>query len=236
MKRRFVLAALIASCAVAAQAADKPKYNSYPRGAKPKAAAPAPEPLGDVVRVEITTELGVIPLDLDNNRAPITVANFVRYTDLKKFDGTVFYRSMHLPWGTPPNGLIQGGLQSNPLKVLKPIPHEPTSQTGVLHKAGAISMARGAPGTAMADFSILLSDLEGLDADPANADPERQAGFAAFGHVVGDGMAVVRKIWDAPRSATKGVGPMKGEMIEVPVKILTVRRVAMPAGSEGASN
>ena len=85
-------------------------------------------------------------------------------------------------------------------------------------------MARNAPGTATADFSILLSDLEGFDADPTSTNPELQAGYAAFGHVT-SGMDVVRKIYDSPLSPTKGLGPMKGQMLDPPIKVLTVRRV-----------
>ena len=107
MDRRFALAALAclsvlaALPAVPAHAAGKPRYTSYPKGATPRAPAPVPrpEPLGDTVRVEITTEYGVIPLDLDHKRAPVTVGNFVRYVDLTRFDGIVFYRAMRLPWG-----------------------------------------------------------------------------------------------------------------------------------------
>ena len=152
----------------------------------------------------------------------------MRYVDLRRFDGITFYRSMKLAWGPQPNGLIQAGLQGNPLKVMKPIAHEPTSTTGILHKAGAISMARYAPGTATADFSILLSDMPSLDADPKSPDPEAQAGYAAFGRVV-SGMDVARKIWDSPLSPTTGEGAMKGQMLAPPVKVLTVRRVALPA-------
>ena len=66
-------------------------------------------------------------------------------------------------------------------------------------------------------------------ADPAATnDPELIAGFAAFGHVL-DGMDVVRRIWDMPRSATRGTGVLRGEMLESPVRIISVRRVAMPA-------
>ncbi len=180
--------------------------------------------MGDTVNVTIVTSLGTIELELDHKHAPLTTENFVRYADQHRFDGAVFYRVMRLKWGTQPNGLVQGGLQGNPAKVLKPIAHEPTSQTGLLHKPGAISMARNAPGTAMADFSILLSELEGLDANPKATDPELQAGFAVFGHVTA-GMDVVRKIYDVPLSETKGQGVMRGQMIEAPVNIITVRRV-----------
>lgn len=139
-----------------------------------------------------------------------------------------FYRAMRLKWGEQPNGLIQAGLRGDPRALLKPIAHEPTSQTGIRHTAGAISMARFAPGTATADFSIMLSDMAGLDADPAAADAESRAGYAAFGHVV-SGMDVVRKIWDAPLSPSAGEGVLKGQMLVPPVKVFTVRRVPVPA-------
>ena len=222
MYRRFALIAIPLLFAL-------PAYAAAPKAKpKPRAAAPAPPPpLGDSVRVAMVTELGTIELELDHKHAPVTVANFVRYIDLKRFDGIAFYRSMKLTWGQQPNGLIQAGLQGNPLKVMKPIAHEPTSATGILHKAGAISMARNAPGTATADWSILLSDLTSLDADPTSPDPEAQAGYAAFGHVV-SGMDVARKIWDSPLSPMAGEGALNGQMLAPPVKILTVRRVALP--------
>jgi peptidyl-prolyl cis-trans isomerase A (cyclophilin A) len=197
------------------------------------AVPPSPAPMADTVRVTMTTELGSFDVEVDAKHAPITSANFLRYVDQRRFDGIVFYRSMHLSWGTPPNGLIQTGVQGNPKRVLRPIAHEPTSTTGISHKAGTLSMARYAPGTATGDFSILLSDMEGLDADPRSADPELAAGYAAFGHVV-SGMDVVRRIWDAPRSETKGDGVMRGQMIERPVRVLTVRRVPMPPASNAA--
>jgi peptidyl-prolyl cis-trans isomerase A (cyclophilin A) len=71
---------------------------------------------------------------------------------------------------------------------------------------------------------ILLSDLPSLDADPAATDSEARAGFAAFGHVV-SGMDVAQRILDAPVSPTRGEGPLKGQMLEPPVRILTVRRL-----------
>jgi peptidyl-prolyl cis-trans isomerase A (cyclophilin A) len=176
----------------------------------------------EAVRVRLTTEVGAIVVELDP-RAPVTTANFLRYVDGRRFDGIVFYRAMKLEWGTPPNGLIQTGTQGDPKRVLKPIAHEPTDQTGVLHKAGTLSMARYAPGTATGDFSILLSDLPNLDADPKATDPEARAGYAAFGRVV-EGMDVVRRIFDSPVSATKGEGAMRGQMLEPTIRLLTARR------------
>ncbi len=187
---------------------------------------PAPMALPDTVRVTITTTLGAITLDLDHRHAPITVENFVAYADQKRLDGTVFYRVMRLPWGDGPNGLIQGGARGDPRRILKPIAHEPTTQTGILHTAGTISMARYAPGTATGDFSILVSDQPGFNADP-NASGDKD-GYAAFGHVV-DGMDVVMKIYATPLSPTLGEGFLKGQMIAAPIKIISVRRIPMPA-------
>ncbi|WP_088309096.1 peptidylprolyl isomerase [Novosphingobium sp. B 225] len=218
MNRRFALFALPALALLVAAA---PPKKAAPR---PAAKPPAAAPLGDVVKVAMVTALGTIELELDHKHAPITVENFVRYVDTRRFDGMNFYRVMRLPWGTPPNGIIQTGLSGDPRKVFKPIAHEPTSVTGILHKAGTLSMARNAPGTATSDFSILLSDLEGFDADPKSTNPELQAGYAAFGRVSA-GMDVVRKIYDAPLSPTKGLGILKGQMLDPPIKVLTVRRI-----------
>jgi len=180
--------------------------------------------------VVIETELGAIVVALETERAPVTAANFLRYADEERFDGIVFYRVMKLDWGEQPNGLVQAGTQWDPERILPPIAHEPTNVTGVRHVAGAISMARGEPGTANGDWSITLSELTGLDADPRAEDPELRAGYAAFGRVV-EGMDVVRAIFAAPLDPEKGEGWMKGEMIADPVKVLRVRRVDA-SGSE----
>lgn len=215
MTRRFALlaAAPLFLFSAAAGAQDQPAAPQEP-------SKPAPQ----MVDVVIQTELGNIKLALESERAPATTANFLRYADQKRLDGTVFYRAMHLAWGDQPNGLIQGGTQMNPKRILKPVEHEPTSQTGVLHKAGTISMARYTPGTATGDFSILLSDMPGLDADTHSLNPDLVAGFAAFGHVV-EGMDVVQAIWNSPVDPEKGDGALKGQMIMKPVKIISVRRV-----------
>lgn len=190
-------------------------------------AAPPPTAAPEV-QVAVTTSAGTITLALDAAHAPLTTANFLRYVEQKRFDGTSFYRSMHLDWGTPPNGLIQGGTQNDPKRILKPVAHEPTSRTGILHKRGTISMARFAPGTATGDFSIMVSDQPGLDAKPDAPDADTKAGFAAFGQVVA-GMEVVDSIWAMPRSATKGQGVMKGQMLEPTVRIISMRRVPAAA-------
>ncbi|MEP6784366.1 MAG: peptidylprolyl isomerase [Sphingomonadales bacterium] len=214
MKTRFLLAVL---CALAVS----PATVAAPK----RPAAVAPVPLPDVVHVALTTEVGTIVIDLDHKNAPLTTENFMRYVDQKRLDGIVFYRVMRLAWGTQPNGLIQAGARGDPRRVLKPVAHEPTSQTGILHKAGTISMARLAPGTATADFSILMADMPGLDAGANPADP---AGYAAFGHVV-EGMDVVRKIFDLPLDPVKGEGFMKGQFLAKELKIVSARRVKIVA-------
>lgn len=193
--------------------------------AQPAPAVPTAQP-GERVYVSLVTSDGTITLALDKTRAPLTTANFLKYVDSRGYDGAAFYRAMHLDWGGGPNGLLQGGIR-DASKLLPPVAHEPTSKTGILHKAGTISMARFAPGTARADFTIMIADMPSLDADPAGATDDARAGFAAFGQVVG-GMDVVHKIWDRPRSPTAGEGAMKGQMLAPEVKILSARRVAAP--------
>jgi peptidyl-prolyl cis-trans isomerase A (cyclophilin A) len=190
----------------------------------PTAPVVAPDRAG-LVRVTLTTTMGPIALDLDAHHAPLTTANFLRYVDQKRFDGINFYRTMRLSWGTPekPEGLIQAGTRGDPKRTLKPVAHESTSVTGLLHKAGAISMARFAPGTATGDFSILVSDLTSLDAHPDAPGPGDNAGYAVFGYVV-EGMNVVRQIHAAPVSPTAGEGALKGQMLAPPIKIISARR------------
>lgn len=194
-------------------------------GAGALAASPALAATG-LVHVKLTTPVGAITLALNQGKAPITVANFLRYTDTKRYDGATFYRASRPKGYTADDyGSIQGGLQNDPAKVMKPIGHEPTTRTGLSHTDGAISMGRFAPGSATSDFFICIGDNTYLDANPkAKGD---NLGFAAFGYVV-EGMDVVRKILVKPRDPNAGVGVMKGEMLKPPVKILSARRTTAP--------
>lgn len=180
----------------------------------------------ETTAVVLETTMGDIVIALETQRAPITAANFLRYVEEDRFDGAVFYRAMRLDWGEQPNGLIQGGAQNHPDRILDPIAHEPTSETGVLHTRGALSMAMGEPGTANGDFSILLQEQTSMNADPDNEDPYRQHGFAAFGHVV-EGMEVVEAIHAAPIDPELGEGWMRGEMLAEPVVITEARVVGV---------
>lgn len=195
----------------------------------PLSAQETPEnaPEGDspeTTLVVLETTMGDITVALETERAPITAGNFLRYADEDRFDGTVFYRAMHLDWGEPPNGLLQGGTQNNPERILDGIAHEPTNETGLSHTDGALSMARLDPGTATGDFSIMIKDQKGLDAQPDSEDPNLKAGYAVFGYVV-DGMDVVHAIHASPRDPELGEGWMKGQMLAEPVTIVDVRRV-----------
>jgi len=179
-----------------------------------------------VVQVAVKTAKGVISIDLYAAKAPVTVKNFLRYADARLFDRSSFYRVSHAP-NAPDHGLVEGGLRGDPKKVFKPIAHESTVKTGLTHKDGTVSMARRGPGTAAADFFIVVGDQPGFDADPTGQGSGGHGdkdGFAAFGQVTG-GMDVVLAIFEQKVSATAGAGAMKGEMLSPPVPILTVRRV-----------
>ena len=202
-------------------AADTSAVPSPPAPSEAPLPPPAPKPA--TVRVALSTAQGLILLDLEKVRAPVTTANFLRYVDQKRLDGAVFYRAMKSS-DDGAYGLIQGGVRGDPKMVLPPVAHEPTTKTGLSHTEGAISMARLAPGSARAEFFIIVGGLTALDANPTQ--PGDNAGYAVFGHVA-DGMDVVKKILLVPVSAG-GSGPMKGQMIAAPVRILTARRVKSP--------
>ena len=208
MLRRFAMLALIWSCFGVAAA----------QTATPAVPVPAPTAAPVTVNVVITTSEGPITVALEKTRAPKTTANFLRYVDAKRFDGITIYRAMKLGDGL---GLIQGGAQNDPKRLFPPVAHEPTTQTGLSNKDGAIAMARDAPGTATADFFIAVGDISTLDAQPGQ--PGDNLGYAAFGHVIA-GMDLVRRILEAPTSPTTGPPRMVGQMLAPPIKILTVRR------------
>lgn len=193
---------------------------SLPLSAQEAAPPPSPPVEPATVKVVMTTELGPITIALETARAPVTAGYILKHVDEKRLDGAAFYRAYKI---TPDGsiGLVQAGIQDG-RKLLPPVAHEPTTTTGLTHDEGAVSLARAAPGTAQAQFFFILGNLKALDANPAG--PGDNLGFAVFGRVT-DGMDVVRKILNVPISATKGEGVMKGQMIETPVKIISVNRL-----------
>lgn len=172
-------------------------------------------------RVALETGAGRIVVELFVDKAPITAKNFLRYVDARRLDGIVFYRTVKV---ADHFGFVQFGVQNAPARMFPPIKHEPTSQTGVKHLDGTLSVPRLAPGTGRGEFTISVGDQPSFDADPAR--PGDNLGYAAFGRVV-EGMDVLLKIFDAPTSPTKTLqGSFKGEVPEAAVKIVTARRVA----------
>jgi peptidyl-prolyl cis-trans isomerase A (cyclophilin A) len=173
-------------------------------------------------RVAVQTGKGLIVLELEAAKAPITVANFLRYVRTGRYDGASFYRASRAP-GAPTVGIIEGGLQNDPAKLLPPIAHESTTVTGLAHVDGTISMARDAPGTATADFFICCGEASYLDARPAAAGDN--AGYAAFGTVI-EGLDVARVILALPTPG-KALNPaMQGQMLDPPIPIVSMKRTA----------
>jgi peptidyl-prolyl cis-trans isomerase A (cyclophilin A) len=166
--------------------------------------------------------MGDVRIALETERAPITAQNFLTYVDAGRLDGASFYRAIRSSDGS--EGLVQGGLQNDNRRSFPPIAHESTVDTGLSHVDGAVSMARQKPGSARAEFFIIVGKQVTYDGVPNGGDP----GFAVFGRVV-SGMQVVRRIMRQPRSKEARSEAMKGEMLEKPVTILAAKRVpAMP--------
>ncbi|GIW45048.1 MAG: peptidyl-prolyl cis-trans isomerase [Candidatus Binatia bacterium] len=162
--------------------------------------------------VLMKTSLGDIKIELFDDKAPITVKNFLAYVNDGFYDGTIFHRVI-------PNFMIQGGgydkdLQQKPTKA--PIKNEATN--GLKNVVGTIAMARtGVIDSATSQFFINVKDnnfLDHRDQTPAGF------GYAVFGKVV-EGMDVVMKIAQVP---TQRVGVHEAVPKE-PVIIQSVRVV-----------
>jgi len=179
-------------------------------------------PSAALPRVVLETSAGPIVVEVETMKAPITAANFLRYVDEKRLDGTTFYRAMT---SQPGMGLVQGGTNNDPARTLPPIAHEPTTQTGLAHIDGAVSMARYDPGSATGDFFISVGATPSYDAGRSFSIDAH--GFAVFGRVV-EGMEVVRTILAAPTSPTEGEGFMRGQMLAPKIEIRTARRLTAP--------
>ena len=190
------------------------------QGQTPSGKAAAP------VRVRVQTELGDITVEVDQARAPVTAANFLKYVDAGHYDGGTWHRTVktdNQPESPVKIEVIQAGVNPDHAKSGFPaIALERTSVTGILHKDGAISMARGAPDSATSGWFICINDQPSLDFGGAR-NPDGQ-GFAAFGRVV-SGMDVVRKIQAAPSSSNRTSNP-EAQRLTPPIRILKVARIA----------
>jgi cyclophilin family peptidyl-prolyl cis-trans isomerase len=170
-----------------------------------------PEPANKTPRVVMETNLGTIVLELNEEKAPLTVQNFLQYVDARHYDGMIFHRVI-------PTFMIQGGgylpgLQEKATR--EPIRNE--SSNGLSNLRGTIAAARTSnPDSATAQFFINTVDNKTLDSVNAGG----KVGYAVFGKVVA-GMDVVDKI---SRVATGAAGGHN----DVPVQnvvIVSVRRV-----------
>jgi peptidyl-prolyl cis-trans isomerase A (cyclophilin A) len=178
------------------------------------------------VRVRVQTELGDLILELDPKRAPGTTNNFLRYVDAGHYDGGTFHRTVKMdnqPESPVKIEVIQAGVNPDRAKDGFPvIMLERTSMTGITHKDGVVSMARGAPNSATSGWFICINDQPSLDFRGAR-NPDGQ-GFAAFGRVV-SGMDVVRKIQQAPSSSDRKTNA-EAQRLTPPIKIIKVARIA----------
>jgi len=166
-------------------------------GPTPQIPTPASPQL---VMVVLETDKGAIEIEIDLARAPITAGNFLKYLDGGLYDGGRFTRTVRRDTENRldyPIQVIQATI--NPARRAEAFPAialERTNTTGILHKNGVISMARGnAADTATNQFFICIGDQPELDfGGKRNADGQ---GFAAFGRVI-IGMDVVEAIQRSP--------------------------------------
>ena len=140
---------------------------------------------GDNIMVEMTTSKGVITLELDAERAPVTVANFLEYVNSGHYDGTIFHRVI-------PGFVIQGGgMESGMREKTTQAPIENEADNGLKNLTGTICMARtNDPHSATSQFFINLKDNSFLD--HTEKTPSGW-GYAVFGRVT-SGMEVVEAI------------------------------------------
>ena len=159
--------------------------------------------------VLMSTSLGDIKIELDREKAPITVNNFLSYVDDKFYDGTIFHRVIS-------NFMIQGGgfdADMNQKTAKAPIKNE--AANGLKNDRGTIAMARtSVVDSATSQFFINVKDNEMLN------NGVRDFGYAVFGKVI-EGMEVVDKIKEVSTTSKSGHQNVPAES----VVIKTVRRV-----------
>jgi peptidyl-prolyl cis-trans isomerase B (cyclophilin B) len=171
--------------------------------------ASASEEKSDKVRFQ--TNYGDIVLELNSEKAPITVANFKKYVTNGHYDGTVFHRIIG-------NFMIQGGgFRPGLIKMETDKPIKNESNNGLSNEYGTIAMARQQdPHSATAQFYINVNNNSALD---YNSPMTRGWGYAVFGKVV-EGLDVVKEI---AKVSTKTVKWMKN----VPIKDVIIEKAEM---------
>ena len=144
--------------------------------------------------IKLTTNFGVITLELDAEKAPKTVENFIAYVEAGHYDNTIFHRVIK-------NFMIQGGgMDAGMNQKATRAPVENEAANGLKNKRGTIAMARtNDPHSATAQFFINVVDNDFLD---FRAPSGQGWGYCVFGQVT-EGMDVVDKI-RAVRTGNKG--------------------------------
>jgi peptidyl-prolyl cis-trans isomerase A (cyclophilin A) len=209
-------AAATATAAPAQTPAPSPADGAAAAAAKaqPKPAGPtSPATPAGSPQVQVVTSMGSFTLELNAERAPLTVAHFLKYVDQGQYSGTIFHRVIA-------NFVIQGGgfdgnnkLKAAPAKVVN------ESGNGLTNQRGTVGMARSQdPHGSDAQFYVNLYDNEALDPN------KTRWGYAVFGKVV-QGMEVVDRIGNV---ATGAHGPFKEDAPLKPVVIERIERVAGP--------
>ncbi|MFN4148346.1 MAG: peptidylprolyl isomerase [Rhodocyclaceae bacterium] len=159
--------------------------------------------------IKLTTSLGTITLELDAEKAPKTVANFIDYVKAGHYDGTIFHRVID-------GFMIQGGGFTSGMKQ-KPTraPIENEAANGLKNLRGTIAMARTSdPHSATAQFFINVADNDFLD---FRAPSGNGWGYCVFGKVV-EGMDVVDKI-KSVRTGNRGFHQ------DVPIEDIVIEKV-----------
>jgi peptidyl-prolyl cis-trans isomerase B (cyclophilin B) len=156
------------------------------------------------MKVQISTTMGNITLELDRGKAPKTVENFLAYIESGHYEGTIFHRVIE-------DFMIQGGGLDAEMKTkstLDPIENE--ADNGLSNREGTISMARTVePHSASAQFFINTTDNPFLDHRNKTDDGW---GYCVFGKVV-DGMDVVEKIEESPTTRRAGYQDVPEEAV-----------------------
>jgi peptidyl-prolyl cis-trans isomerase A (cyclophilin A) len=215
MKQLLLIVGWIAAaCPVLSFAAEAPPAAAATATATPKAATPAaPATSAAAPQVQVVTSMGNFTLELNAERAPLTVAHFLKYVDQGHYSGTTFHRVVA-------NFVIQGGgFDSNSKPVAAPTKVVNESGNGLTNQRGTVGMARSQePHGGDAQFYVNLYDNEALDPN------KTRWGYAVFGKVI-QGMDVVDRIGNV---ATGSRGAFKEDAPLKPVVIERIERVASP--------
>jgi peptidyl-prolyl cis-trans isomerase A (cyclophilin A) len=171
-------------------------------------------------QVKVTTSMGEFVIEVRNDRAPITAANFLRYVREGFYTNTIFHRVIA-------NFVIQGGGHDATTLNLKPT-HEAIvneSGNGLQNKRGTVGLARAEPPhSGNAQFYVNLVDNPDLDPVPT------RWGYTVFGRVV-QGMDVIDRIGETPTGA---MGPFKSDAPLKPVIIQKMEIVSPAAAANPA--